>query len=87
MNRSDTEPRRIGVGSASSLASLRTTVGIGSRGIIFISYGYYAVGDEFAKLLHPARSELPHTDDVRPGRKRNLLSKEDFVTTASGSFS
>ena len=40
MNRSDTEPRRIGLACASSFASLRTSAGIRSRDI-YSSYGYY----------------------------------------------
>ena len=41
MDRSDTEPRRIGIGFASFLASLRTASGTCSWGIS-TSYGYYS---------------------------------------------
>ncbi|GMR24290.1 MAG: hypothetical protein BMS9Abin37_2813 [Acidobacteriota bacterium] len=65
MERSDTEPRRIGLSSASFVASLRTNAGTGSR-CMNLSYGYYIRRQQPARLLHSAQPELPHAGDVRP---------------------
>jgi hypothetical protein len=75
MERSDTEPRRIGLGFASCVASSRTAAGIAFWDMV-ASYGYYSRRKRTRKSNHVKQPDLPHARDVRPGSPASLTYLE-----------
>lgn len=71
MDRSESEPRRMGRGWANRVASARTAAGIASGVRMRASYDKYS--RRIAKR-NPLSSRFPHNPDVRPCARHPLTA-------------